>query len=154
MSEFDDIRPRGTVTVRCSHPGCTWKFWVDPLHPALPDGPFLCVEHSGEPVVKHMREEPPHGSPLKRSEFTLGNGDEGRDYKSEFDNVRVLRAAVLRDALVDVKAAIQKLDQLVADGDVVSGNTNHSWLKARMFATDARDRLIKAIGGDGKDKDA
>jgi len=44
----DDLRPKGTVQVPCSHPDCVsggWEFWVDALDPRLPDGPFLCVEH-------------------------------------------------------------------------------------------------------------
>lgn len=41
MSE-DDIRPRGTVEVKCSAPDCGWCFWLDALDPSLPDGPFLC----------------------------------------------------------------------------------------------------------------
>lgn len=43
----DDIRPRGTVQVKCSAPECTWEFWVDALDPRLPDGPFLCSDHDG-----------------------------------------------------------------------------------------------------------
>jgi hypothetical protein len=45
MKEQDDIRPRGTVQVKCQFPGCRWEFWVDCLHPLLPEGPFLCEEH-------------------------------------------------------------------------------------------------------------
>jgi hypothetical protein len=41
----DDLRPPGTVTVRCSAPRCTWWFWVGALDPRLPDGPFFCDEH-------------------------------------------------------------------------------------------------------------
>jgi hypothetical protein len=52
----DELRPRGTVTVPCSHPNCQpepgsdlspWCFWVDALDPRLPDGPFLCPDHDG-----------------------------------------------------------------------------------------------------------
>jgi hypothetical protein len=39
---IDDIRPKGTVQVPCSRPGCGWEFWVDALDPGLPDGPFVC----------------------------------------------------------------------------------------------------------------
>ncbi len=39
---MDDIRPKGTVEVRCSYPGCGIAWWVDPLDPILPDGPFDC----------------------------------------------------------------------------------------------------------------
>lgn len=45
----DDLRPRGTVEVDCSAPDCGWSFWVDPLDPRLPGGPFLCHSCSGEP---------------------------------------------------------------------------------------------------------
>lgn len=38
----DDIRPHGTVFVKCSHPTCGWTFWVEALDPRLPDGPFIC----------------------------------------------------------------------------------------------------------------
>lgn len=38
----DDIRPRGTVQVKCSAPGCDWYHWRDALDPKLPDGPFYC----------------------------------------------------------------------------------------------------------------
>lgn len=61
------------------------------------------------------------------------------------------RRSTLTDALFDVRATILKLDTLAADGDVVSGNTNHSWLKARMHAVDARDRLTSMLDG-SKDK--
>lgn len=52
----DDIRPKGTVMVQCSHPDCLpkpgedagpWSFWVDALDPRLPDGPFICPAHDG-----------------------------------------------------------------------------------------------------------
>jgi hypothetical protein len=49
---MDDIRPKGTVQVRCSFPGCEWEFWVDCLDPRLPDGPFYCSEHDGPEVVE------------------------------------------------------------------------------------------------------
>ena len=40
----DDIRPRGTVAVKCDAPGgCGWHFWVDALDSRLPNGPFLCL---------------------------------------------------------------------------------------------------------------
>ena len=45
----DDIRPVGTVQVKCSEPSCRWEFWVDALDPRLPDGPFLCHEHDPTP---------------------------------------------------------------------------------------------------------
>lgn len=35
----DNLRPKGTVQVECSC-GCRWAFWVEPLDPRLPDGPF------------------------------------------------------------------------------------------------------------------
>lgn len=38
----DDLRPKGTVQVKCSTPGCEWEFWVDCLDKRLPDGPFYC----------------------------------------------------------------------------------------------------------------
>lgn len=47
----DDIRPRGTVEVRCNHPGCRWAFWVGPLDPRLPDGPFDCGRDHEEDVA-------------------------------------------------------------------------------------------------------
>lgn len=39
---MSDIRPRGTVEVRCSHPDCGLCWWIDPLDPRLPNGPFDC----------------------------------------------------------------------------------------------------------------
>lgn len=39
---MDDLRPHGTVEVRCDYPGCGWRFWVDCLDPRLPTGPFDC----------------------------------------------------------------------------------------------------------------
>jgi len=44
---MDEIRPKGTVQVKCSAPDCEWEFWVDCLDPKLPEGPFLCSEHDG-----------------------------------------------------------------------------------------------------------
>lgn len=40
--ESDDLRPKGSVEVRCSTPGCGNVWWVDPLDPRLPEGPFDC----------------------------------------------------------------------------------------------------------------
>jgi hypothetical protein len=48
----DDIRPRGTVQVLCSVPGCGWEFWIEALHPSLPGGPFYCAEHEPDPVKR------------------------------------------------------------------------------------------------------
>lgn len=39
---MDDLRPRGTVSVQCSYPGCDIHFWLSPTDPRLPDGPFDC----------------------------------------------------------------------------------------------------------------
>lgn len=39
---MDDLRPPGTVEVKCSHPGCNTYFWLRPSDPRLPDGPFSC----------------------------------------------------------------------------------------------------------------
>lgn len=39
---MDDLRPRGSVEVKCSHPKCDLHWWLDPLDPRLPDGPFDC----------------------------------------------------------------------------------------------------------------
>jgi hypothetical protein len=39
---MDDLRPRGTVEVRCEYPGCCWSFWLDCLDPRLSTGPFDC----------------------------------------------------------------------------------------------------------------
>lgn len=61
----DDLRPTtGTVEVTCQTPDCGWTWWLSPLDPSLPDGPFLCsfcqgVEHicscknsdGGRPIV-------------------------------------------------------------------------------------------------------
>jgi hypothetical protein len=50
----DDIRPKGTVEVRCSYPGCGWCWWVSPLDPRLPDGPWDCgSDHEASKVVFH-----------------------------------------------------------------------------------------------------
>lgn len=55
----DDLRPKGTVQVACSHPDCAnppdggaWYFWVDALDPRLPDGPFLCSAHDPRFIYK------------------------------------------------------------------------------------------------------
>ena len=39
--EIEDLRPPGSVEVRCCHPGCGVAWWIDPLDPRLP-GPFDC----------------------------------------------------------------------------------------------------------------
>ncbi len=41
MKEHDDIRPRGTVEIRCSHPECGVCTWVDPLDPRVLGG-YTC----------------------------------------------------------------------------------------------------------------
>jgi len=47
---MDDIRPKGTVEVQCTV--CGWWYWLDPLDPKLPDGPFICEPcERGEEVV-------------------------------------------------------------------------------------------------------
>lgn len=46
---IDDIRPRGTVQVKCSR--CDWEFWVEALDPRLPDGPFVCPTCKGGPFL-------------------------------------------------------------------------------------------------------
>ena len=48
----DDIRPKTTVEVQCSHPECGWSFWIDALDPRLPDGPFFCGEHDKDLAAK------------------------------------------------------------------------------------------------------
>lgn len=48
---MDSLRPRGTVEVPCSFPGCGWNFWVGALDPRLPDGPFICEMHGDGPVI-------------------------------------------------------------------------------------------------------
>ncbi len=55
---MDDIRPRGTVEVRCSHEGCGWCFWLDPLDPRLPDGPFDCgADHEADAVIRVFHDQ-------------------------------------------------------------------------------------------------
>jgi hypothetical protein len=52
LGDRDDIRPKGTVEVQCSYPGCGWCWWVDPLDPRLPDGPWDCgADHEADKVV-------------------------------------------------------------------------------------------------------
>lgn len=47
------LRPSGTVEVQCSHSGCGWCWWVDPLDPRLPNGPFDCGEdHDARRLVE------------------------------------------------------------------------------------------------------
>jgi hypothetical protein len=58
----DDIRPRGTVQVKCSHPGCGWQFWLGALDPLLPNGPFWCFEHETDPVKRAAWDAPPPDS--------------------------------------------------------------------------------------------
>lgn len=53
----DDLRPKGTVEVACSVPGCGWCFWVDALDERLPDGPFLCGEHNPNPQTPQKSPE-------------------------------------------------------------------------------------------------
>lgn len=55
MIKRDDLRPCGTVEVRCQVAGCGWAWWVDPLDPLLPDGPFLCHEHDPSYVQDTVR---------------------------------------------------------------------------------------------------
>lgn len=51
MNEADALRPKGTVEVRCSYPGCNVAWWVDPLDPKLP-GPFNCGDdHEARKLV-------------------------------------------------------------------------------------------------------
>jgi len=40
--ESESLRPKGTVEVQCSHADCGIAWWLDPLDPRLPDGPFDC----------------------------------------------------------------------------------------------------------------
>jgi hypothetical protein len=42
---MDDLRPPKTVEVACSYPGCGWHWWIDPLDPRLPEGPFDCGDN-------------------------------------------------------------------------------------------------------------
>lgn len=37
---MDDLRPKGTVTVHCSHSSCGMAWWVDPLDPRLNERDF------------------------------------------------------------------------------------------------------------------
>lgn len=50
--EKEALRPPGTVELECGK--CGWFFWVDALHPMLPDGPFVChtCEHGPGSVPK------------------------------------------------------------------------------------------------------
>lgn len=50
----DNIRPKGTVQVRCS---CGVEYWVDALDPSLPDGPFKCAmcEQGILPIIKQTK---------------------------------------------------------------------------------------------------
>ncbi len=51
MSELAILRPKGTVEVTCSHPGCGVAWWVGPLDPRLP-GPFDCgADHRWSRIV-------------------------------------------------------------------------------------------------------
>lgn len=53
MDTIESIRPAGTVEVRCSHPGCSWSWYVDALDPRLP-GPFHCgTDHEFQDFVDH-----------------------------------------------------------------------------------------------------
>lgn len=50
--DSDGLRPKGSVEVRCSQPGCGWAWWVDPLDSRLPDGPFDCGQnHAANGIV-------------------------------------------------------------------------------------------------------
>lgn len=42
----DDIRPKGTVEVKCSTPNCNWHFWLASNDIRLPSGPFYCASCS------------------------------------------------------------------------------------------------------------
>lgn len=44
----DNIRPHGSVEVRCA---CDWSFWVDANDPRLPAGLFICDSCSGAVVT-------------------------------------------------------------------------------------------------------
>lgn len=47
------LRPRGTVEVNCSYPGCGTAWWLDPLDPRLPNGPFDCGDnHEARKLVE------------------------------------------------------------------------------------------------------
>lgn len=50
---MDDLRPKGTVEVKCSK--CGWSFWLDALHPSLPDGPFICMSCEHGPNTVYMK---------------------------------------------------------------------------------------------------
>lgn len=53
----DDIRPKGTVQVKCSDATCVWQFWIDPLDPRLPEGPFYCgANHTSQARVRLAQE--------------------------------------------------------------------------------------------------
>lgn len=62
MIDRDDIRPKGFVEVECSGLGCVvpdkkpdetgWMFWIDPLDPRLPGGPFICPSCLAAMAVK------------------------------------------------------------------------------------------------------
>jgi hypothetical protein len=47
MDDADTLRPKGTVEVRCGYPDCGVCWWLDPLDPRLPDGPFDCGDDHG-----------------------------------------------------------------------------------------------------------
>ena len=91
MDHADDMRPKGTVEVMCRHPGCGTAWWVDPLDPRLPGGPWDCgADHDANRRVRpalarlHLRygleagiqvargAEAPGGSCCSRS-FRKGN---------------------------------------------------------------------------------
>lgn len=51
--EREALRPPCTVEVMCSYPGCGVAWWVDPLDPRLPAGPFDCgADHEAELLVR------------------------------------------------------------------------------------------------------
>lgn len=42
------LRPRGTVEITCSEPGCGWALWLPPDDPRLP-GPVKCdINHEAQ----------------------------------------------------------------------------------------------------------
>lgn len=43
----DMLETKCAVQVACATPECKWEFWVDALHPELPDGPFICSSCMG-----------------------------------------------------------------------------------------------------------
>lgn len=51
---IDDLRPSASVEVTCA---CGVSFWIEALHPSLPDGPFVCAMCSGEPIVLARKQE-------------------------------------------------------------------------------------------------